>query len=233
MFALNLLFADCPRLEYLRVSIEHLDERDEYGPPFGLDGLTLPPRLRYLVIRERDKARYDECDQPTLSQANCRTLAGNLRALRVRQKSWRDPPSLVHIAALVNLTYLGIEICETIEASFLTALESLHSLRALELRNSPGSTMVAFPQHCTPLLEHLTIGAECVGLLAEELLPAATHFTCLKSLSVIGWYVEGGWGWLETVLRRGQLEYLHLDSMEVPMEMLAMAIKCCKVGEYR
>lgn len=236
--ALNRLLSDCGRLEYLRVY--NIGLQDERG------GLKLPPHLRCLVLREMVDVR------PMLSEANCLVLASSLRALRLnRSHSHYYPSPPIPIAAFVNLTYLGIKVDGINGASFLVALDSLRSLKALELRLADAreyrglrtsaalDIIASFPSHCTPHLEHLTINAKGhESLYAKQLRAVGRHLPALRSLAVIGGSrMEGGWDWLRTILRRGRLEYLLIDGyyvgdcLEVPVQIPAMAIRHCRVGE--
>lgn len=231
--ALNRLLSSCARLEYFRL----------YAA--GLGGFKPSSHLRCLVIRETGGT--------TLNRANCLAMAGSLRALRVNHSySFYHPSERIPIAALTSLTYLGIKVDEANAAGFLAALESLHSLRALELRlednrlpdsrPSPALGIIAsFPRHCTPHLEHLTINAKGHRILcAKELRAVGRHLPALKSLALVGGSrMEGGWDWLEAVIRRGRLEYLFVDGyylgdcLEVPVQISTMAIRQCRVGNSR
>lgn len=147
--AINSLFAECSRLEYL-----HIEEFSSVFADFSPQ-LKLPARLVYLSLHE-------SCPfiASLLNKANCRAMAPTLRALQLVHRGYQSPPLLTHLNLLVNLIYLGVETGPKSEAVVISALATMPHLKALELSGVEGDRVLAkHPALCSQL-EHLTFTLE-------------------------------------------------------------------------
>lgn len=217
--SLNRLFTACHRLEYLYIC------ENSSNFTFVASEIKLPAHLRYLALYDGD-----HYIQSLLTEDNCRAMAGSLRGLRLSQRTRSGP--FPHLGLLTNLIYLGVEVTPMNEASILTALPSMSSLQSLEVGGAGQSMLEEFPAHC-PQLEHLSLSTvfqtgwlKQMGIWLEHL--RSLHARCYSTR-----YSEQGsdWSWLETIIGRGQLEYLRLNIGDwVPIELLPTLLRRCKVG---
>lgn len=218
--ALNRLFAESPRLEYLHIN----ESSTSFTATASL--LKLPAQLLYLSLM--DHCAYGPL---LLSEEACKALAPNLRSLRFRDRTYFCEGLPPHLHLLENLTFLGLctNNSEKNTATVLSALASMSRLKALDCGCWVSWMVVHHPAGFAQA-EHLELHLDS-QVLKDGVEGWSGGLAELKSLIVFN--CSTFWRWLEPLLEMGRLEYLDMSHgySTVPAELVTELVRKSPVGK--
>lgn len=220
----NRLLAVTGQLESLRIQTSNWKAWD-------CNQLRLPASLRSLTVAYAwpgyGPAYYYHSGRPNPSMLDNTAVGinGEVHAgLRALHLDTRDA-SLANLSAFVSLVYLGVRLDGDADVSdeLLRALGCMPQLKVLVIGGSPvpAKVIAALPEKC-PQLEHLTLHACRPNALAplaqmEELISLSVRLGGVEIEDERGEPVRewSDWDWLEAIAKKGQLEHVHVEGVDL------------------
>lgn len=216
---LNSLLADTSRLESLYI---HSPD-DAYYDSNSINKLLLPTSLHSLTLCYKNVGK-GIWDAPSIT-ANEEVFA-RLRSLHLDARE----DSVEGLNMCVNLVYLGVRLDAIPDHStFIEALGRMPCLRVLIMAGDISPPVVrALPGKC-PQLQHLSLFESYDEVNEMDSLARMEHLISLSVQEDREVETRADWSWLEAIAERGLLEYLDIESEDLPTGVACYIIKKCKV----